>query len=284
MASSINQSSTSSSINSTGIEFEKISDSLARGGHFLMEENAKDFAGRSSIYISERISRVPGFGTASTLLVFKRSMELAYGGRFHNFADLSSHLFHLYMGMVPVDSQRAYVPFKWGMRGESALEEFDKLIYDDHPEEERHIKVLKEMLTEIRSQNKKPEDPPIHITTRMVEKAGKEFEELQKKTHSYLAGEFIPEIISILERCPPEARPSTKLLGGVKMFLSDEGLARWTKAVETHSPFVPFKRLEHLHRYMSPEQLKRLHEIFDVREKTRGSKLPSTLSNTSILV
>lgn len=255
------------------LSFEERSDQLAKKGHLLFDENATNYYGKKSIYISERMRDMPGFGTASTRLLFKRSLALGYEGRLHNHADFSSHIFHLYMGMIPVDHEIDYVSLYWGMSGIDAVSGFDQLkeaLQNDPDdlttEDQWNLRHLKRILSHLR------DFPVSDITTMMVLEAEQEIKNLKTRKASYLQEKFIPSFLDILEKKPFKPKPDTTSLGMVRMVLSDLGNARWNEAVTKHEDFVPFRRFEQLIPHMSPEQIERLNNALDLREKSFPKK------------
>jgi hypothetical protein len=235
------------------------------GGTVIALKNEKDWKQRDSILVKMRESGKPGFGTESTRQIFKKSLELGYGGRFHNDASRSSHLFHLYMGMIPVDRKLDYAQYRWG-NGAKALKKYDtitSLYLIDKKAVPSELKVdfdnIKNIVADLKGLDRE------QITDQMVIDAEADIKALKDKSASYLQDEFIPELLEILERDPTAKQPDTEYLYGVKMVLSDEGIARWNDDVSGVKPFDSFRKLEQLRQYMDETQLARLDAIMAKR-------------------
>lgn len=243
---------------------------LARSGSTASKENGVDWIGRRSIEIEKRVSPEQGlgFGTASTRALVERSITLGFEGRLHNSASWSSHIFHLYMGMIPHDRQVDPILHYWGVEGQMAVEQFDLIkegleINDTlSKEEETYLKTLKVMIAHSKGVSQKD------ITDQQViAEGGRVIEHLKEKKVSYLREDFIPSILKILERNLTVRHPDTTSLGAVEMMMSDAGIARWKEAIDNKQEFKSFKKFEHLRPYMTPEQLSRLDRIIEARAK-----------------
>ena len=243
---------------------------LARAGSTVYSENATDCLGRRSLHIVKRVSheKGAGFGTASTREIVARSFALGFEGRVHNAASWSSHFFHLYMGMIPYDRSINPILHYWGLCGEEAVQNFELIkecLELNEPlseEEEGYLKTLKQMIAHTKGMSLK------EITDRDVIAEGESaIAQLNEKEVSFLREEFIPSILRILEKNPAERHPDTTSLTSVEMMMSDEGIARWKQAIEQKLEFKQFKKLEHLHSYMTPEQLSCMSRVMEIREK-----------------
>jgi hypothetical protein len=230
--------------------------------------------GQIGIYIARRVSYEPGFGTASMRAIMQEYFSENCKGGIYNLASSTSHLFHLYMGMIPIDMQIGVVPARFGWIGEDVMRDLPSLqdrLKKGEECEEFTVKILKGIIYYART-NKVDRAQAEQITTEDILGCQDELTELNKKTVSYISGSFIPLILRFLESCPGERQPRTDGLSCVNMKMSDAGMARWKAAIENKQPFVPFKRLEHLHAYMDDEQLQRLNQIMNLRERALNQK------------
>lgn len=229
-------------------------------------ESSKDFLGRDSIYILKRNSdkKGSGFGTASTQKIVEESFKLGFEGRIHNQAAWSSHIFHLYMGMIPQDREINFVTLKWGENALDPLSAITEKLRKKEPlstEEQGDLKTLKRIVAHIKNVDKN------EITDQDVIENEDKILALQDQKVSYLQCDFIPQLLKIFEQDPTKHHPETDRLGSVNMMMSDEGIARWKEAIDGQQPFKLFKKFEHLRPYMSSEQLSRFDRIMTIREK-----------------
>lgn len=268
MSSSVSSSQLNTAVSLTQWDTEK-DRKLAAAGSVIQYESGKDDLGRDSIYIIKRVSDAigSGFGTASTRKIVEESFKHGFGGRIHNQASWSSHIFHLYMGMIPHDCQINFIRHQWGVFGEGArknLFKIQKKLQSKAPlssKEQDDLKILKGMLAYIKGVRKK------EVTDQDVVECTDKISALNSKTVPYLKCDFIPHLLEIFEKDPTKRHPDTEYLMSVNMMMSDEGIACWKEAIENKQAFKPFKKLEHLRPYMSSEQLSRLDRIMAIREK-----------------
>jgi len=75
------------------------------------------------VYLSRIHSSMKGYGTRAMRCLIQLSMEKGFGGTLDLEACYSSHLFYLYMGMIPKDKKINYVSKMYGMCGEDSLSE-----------------------------------------------------------------------------------------------------------------------------------------------------------------
>lgn len=233
---------------------------------------SQDHRSRISICMEKIKSFTPGFGTASARKIVKISLENGGEGRYHATAVDSSHLFHLYMGLVPIDRKSSLVSHKWGLLGYFAVKNYntiqDKLQKNVGLtiQELSDLKFLKMILADLNGLNHD------QITNVMVSESQKEIDEIKSQTFSYFTQDFIPRLLNILKRSATKKQPDTSELLTRDMYLSDEGLTRWKDAIAQQKPFVPFRKLEHLRPFMDADQLTQLDEIMAIREKALGVK------------
>lgn len=247
---------------------EEASDRLAKHGTAIYNDGT-DYLQRPSIYMERIQSGTKGFGTAITRKIVKESLEKGFGGRYHTSASWSSHLFHLYMGMLPEDAQVRYVPIQYGNCGKRTLKELPtiiKNIKEKKTNDKLDLKYLKIMLADLKQVDEKT------ITDEMIVSHEQELTAFKDKKCSYLQYDFIPQILDILKCSPNEKKPNTSSLHAISMMLSDEGLKRWKDAIANKKPFVPFRKLEHLRPFMNEEQLKSLDAIMEARDKAFSKK------------
>ncbi len=75
---------------------------------------SKDYQERPSLYLSLITSNKSGSGTAGIRKVVEKSLKKGCEGRYHCDASWSSHIFHLYMGMIPEDTSK-FIPLVLGI-------------------------------------------------------------------------------------------------------------------------------------------------------------------------
>jgi hypothetical protein len=195
-----------------------------------------------------------GFGTA----VMRHAVETAFaaGGDVTLEAAYSSHLFHLYMGMIPKDRQIDYVQHTYGLNGVGSL---DYLTSCENVEQLENNKDDCETLIEILSRelgveedNLKPADVIAHRDLLLG---------LKSKSCSYLTDDFVPQFLDILEKNIGNKYPDTTRFSSVQMQLSQEGKTRWQEAIDKKTQFSPFKDFKQLLPFMTALQKEKLNSI-----------------------
>lgn len=254
----------------TGLDWnhEIYQENLKRGS--LRTEDCKNFKGETSIHIAN-MSAYPGsgFGTAAVREVVSESLKNGYEGRVHCVAAYSSHIFHLYMGMIPIEDH--WVKTEFGLCGIWAIKSYqsikEKLIAKTQltDVESNNLTTLKRILSSAK-QTFSALDNVLEIADQDVIDSEETLRKLENRTISCLTNSFIPTLLEILERQKFTRRPDTSAWGNVHLYLSDEGRNRWIEAIEGERAFVPFRRFEHLQPLMTQDQLKQLNSILDFRE------------------
>ena len=172
-------------------------EALAKLGELRFRPDV-DWYGRPSIYVEKRVSQVNGFGTASTKKIVIESLKAGFDGRFHNIAANSSHLFHLYMGMVPV-KRVAKLKDMYGMQGENAIEAMqgilDKLFMKEElsDREKSMLNILKGILKDLKDLSSQEA-----VTDQMIEDSKDDLTKFKEEIVVSFDDEFIPKILNIL--------------------------------------------------------------------------------------
>lgn len=225
------------------------------------------------IFIDKRVSgaKGSGFGTAAMRHVVQRSFALGYEGHVKNSASWSSHIFHLFMGMIPSHAfdepggRNWHVYFNFGLSGENALEDLKKcknetdLLQLDASDRKMFAKIL-------RARGKISKELK-DITVQDI-LGHKEYLLNYAHETSYMQDYFIPRLLDVLEENIGNKYPDTNSWWATEMVLSEEGRNRWHEAITNNKEFIPFKRYEHLRKYMTKEQITQLDEIL-VRAEER---------------
>jgi hypothetical protein len=232
-------------------------------------KNRKDSLNRDSILVLDIKSDDLQLVTTRLYPFVKESFDLGYKGRFHFdnvFSSSGNSLFlQLCVGMIPLDREIDYANKQWGQRS-SALAKYDTILsYLENGESvpgelKNALEILREIVGDLNKKDTK------NVTDQMIIDAENAIEEVKNKKLSYLKDEFFPVILDLLETQPNDAEQKTNSLGNIPMVLTDEGLVRWTDAVNNNEPFNPFAQMEHLHKYMNKEQQNRLAAIFAPRQ------------------
>lgn len=245
-------------------KLDEKTEALAKLGELRFRPSI-DWFGKPSIFVEKRVSQASGFGTASTRKIVVESLKAGFDGRFHNIAANSSHLFHLYMGMVPV---KFLAKFKemYGMQGEAAINAMQGILDKIYTKEElsdqekRQLNTLKGILRDLKNLGQNET-----VTDQMIDDCKDDLRKFKEEVLISFDVEFIPKILDILERNPTERQPVTSSLGIKCMVLSDLGLQRWKEAIKDEKTFIPFKKLEHLECLMTADQKSRLDVIVKKR-------------------
>ena len=187
-----------------------------------------------------------GYGTAVMRNVMMTSFSNGCNGNVSLDAAWSSHVFHLYMGMEPVDWPVLRFEKEHGTDlYDSALELIEKKSLDEIGKDEiiplSHIKRLVKLLEVSAPEDLLTEDSLQRLQNKLAEEM------------SYVEFRLIPVMISSVIN-----KSSTSHLGAVQMVMSEQGKARWKEAIEQNKVFQPFKNLEHLHHFMNESQINRL--------------------------
>jgi hypothetical protein len=223
----------------------------------------------------------PGSGTQTMRELVKLSLALEFNGNIELEAFDSSHIFHLFMGMVPDET----VLDSNGFSDVAAQNQLSKLKacsdVNDIPDPNT-VLFITLYLAEI--YNKSNDE----ITKQMIFDNKEFLLSPEAGKISYIQDTFAPKLLDILESNTENKRPDTSSLGNVLMVLSDEGKTRWKRAIELSEPFEPFRDFSHLRSHMSPEQIQRLDQIVQNKlakaaaEMKKDADVLATVSTLSI--
>jgi len=230
---------------------------LQKGTYSLNREN--------NIHINtiESYSQGSGFGTAVMREVIKEAMEQNRTVTLD--AAYTSHIFHLYMGMVPIDTEILYVSAQYGISGEQSIK---NLTQDDTVEDLNETDELQDLLMILKVEKKLPEHS---VLTAQDVIDNKEFlMGLSQKMVSFLTFQFIPHLLRILEAGIADKYPNTSGLTIFRMELSRQGKERWQEAIHQGIEFSPFKGFEQLIPFMTDTQKERLDAIFKQRPQAQA--------------
>ncbi len=165
-------------------------------GYYIYTIEEDPESNKLSVYDQRRESYQPGFGIESTRALMKISFENGYEGRLYNDASWSSHIFHLYMGMIPRERKISVVDVNFGIEGRCAMEKLT-LIWMQYktpsfsPEKhESSIQTLKSMLHYARTR-KLSFKKSAGLTLEDVINGWKELDTLGRETCSYIENCFI---------------------------------------------------------------------------------------------
>jgi hypothetical protein len=207
------------------------------------------------VYLSEMKSTGPGSGTEGMRSLVELSFKNGFGGNIKLEATFSSHIFHLYMGMIPDDNHADYVQYVYGLEGQFVLENLGNCtkVTDLQSFSRKHclIKILAEEKQISREL----------ITDEMIWENKQFLIDLDKKTLAYTQMIFVPKLLSILGRNIGTKKPDTASLGNVRMIISEEGKARWKRVIEQGETFEPFRDFSQLRTRMTKEQIEELERI-----------------------
>lgn len=199
-----------------------------------------------------------GFGTAVMRETVKEALEQNKTVTLD--AAWSSHIFHLYMGMRPIDRKVSYLATTYGFLMPDCIEDLRKY----HTVEDiNNSGDLKDLLKVLRTEKRLPKST---VLTAQDVIDNKEFLlELTNKKVSYLTFNFIPTLLMIFKWHIDKKFPDTSSLTAVMMELSEEGKARWQEAITEQIEFTPFKGFEQLIPFMTPSQKERWDSILKQR-------------------
>lgn len=260
-------------LNKKGIWTPEYHQAMLKQGIMQDIQVKDDPNGQRSLFIFYRKSNTPGFGTESTRHLVQRSRELKLEGRLHNSASYSSHVFHLYMGMLPVNTQISRIEVEYGSSGKTAIDRYADLkkkfldVIDNNAtfskEEELLINTLKRI---VKDKQFLSAFSPIDnndlfwpTTSDALEEKLKtyELERVSDITYS-----FIPKLLGALRASKNKKKPDTMSLGSFSMILSEAGRERWFDAIDKGIAFKPFKHFEHLVPFMTSKQKEEFEAYF----------------------
>jgi hypothetical protein len=212
------------------------------------------------ILLYDLFSNTKGFGTDMMRCLMSKSIDAGYSGAIKVDAAWSSHLFYLFMGMMPKEAPVSYLKYFYGNSATRALELLSEITEDFEPisaQERSYFSTLSHML---REEKKIPQTTP--ITAKDLSDNSSFLQGLAHKKSSYIRDSFVPDLLKILEapyeRSVTSKYPPTNSLGGIIMFMSEDGKSRWRNAIEQNKPFISFKSLEQLYSFISEDQKRRL--------------------------
>ncbi|MCE0722808.1 hypothetical protein [Legionella resiliens] len=244
---------------------QKYQELLRTGGTFSISE---EYPNIDIGYIgSKKIGN--GFGTAVMRHVAEQIIE--NDGTITLQAVWSSHIFHLYMGMIPIDREVNYLKVTYGMDSQSCLEKFR-----DYPEDELSPSIINKLIFIFRMEKQIAEDQILTLQDISNDDNRSFLLKLLDKKGSYLIHEFIPNLLYIFETNITQKFPSTSSMRSVNMQLSNEGKLRWANAINEQIDFEPFRDFAQLLPYMTEEQKKQLHSILERRAEHFGKQKETT--------
>lgn len=232
---------------------------LRAGSHVFHIQTAEE-----RIHLTNVDARIKGsgFGTAVMREMVKLSLKHGYQGNIKADATRSSHLFHLYMGMIPVDRKQNLIQYEWGMGGEKIIDRLEQGIYfEDKIKLRSDFDTLKSMLQYATKSNLNFSENDI-----LKEENIKLISSLKNCSVSYVQALFIPMFLGFMENNCNKKYPDTGHWGSIAIKLSDEGKSRWKHAIDNETEFKPFRNFEHLHPFMSDEQKAKLVKLLEKRE------------------
>lgn len=212
----------------------------------------------------ERLSSLKkgsGFGTKAYKLLMKKSLELGFDGNIVTEACWSSHLFHLYMGMIPIDSQVLYLSATFGFLYRKIRNSLTKL---QDCETVNDISILKrDILYPLKLLFSQELKQQISLITPFMILEQKNFLlGFKDKKASNIQAEIIPNLIDVLQHNIGNKYPDTSnYFGSMTMIMSEEGKKRWFLAISSNKKFTPFKKFEHLRPYMTYCQREQLDTL-----------------------
>lgn len=195
-----------------------------------------------------------GDGTLAVKELVRLSIENQLDGNIRLSASWSSHLFWLYMGMIPVDSPLGYVATFYGDIGKKSIEKLQRGENLGSLDVSLLISMLKE---EKKDQEYQQAGTPLQTVMKNKEL----LLSLNSRQASFLRNKFIPDFLATLKANIAEKRPDTSSLGSTNMILSEQGKKRWKEAIEENKSFKPFKDLAHLREFMKPEEMVELDQL-----------------------
>jgi hypothetical protein len=252
-------------LNKKGIWTPEYHQAMLKQGIMQDIQVKDDPNGQRSLFIFYRKSNTPGFGTESTRHLVQKSRELNLEGRLHNSASYSSHVFHLYMGMLPVNTQIPRIEVEYGISGKEAIkkypllkEKFLDIIANNDSFSETEQYYIQDLKRIVKDKHFLSALSPIDDNDLFWPKTSDDLEEKLKsystETVSDITYNFIPKLLGALKASKNKKKPDTMSLGSFSMILSDAGRVRWFDAIDRGVAFTPFKRFEHLVQFMTSKQ------------------------------
>ena len=242
---------------------------------FTVETDSKN--NQKSVYMTKIAATTQGrgFGTKCTRYLMMKSFSEGCQGRLVNEAAWSSHIFHLYMGMIPKEREVDAYPLIIGYIDENrlanyftSLEQSVKANKPLTPSQQSDLSVLKRILEFLDTGTVNPsgEGYTLDDVLRRKDEIIRGFDE---RTLSYIKHEFIPRLLRVLRQNLGSGdgevikafNINTSRLGSISMEMSNEGIQRWKEAIQTHTDFAPFKNFEQLHPYMTEAQIQELKTL-----------------------
>ncbi|SNW62950.1 Hypothetical protein ORPV_1046 [Orpheovirus IHUMI-LCC2] len=199
-------------------------------------------------YIESITSHKKGFGTRMIRNIIKERLDNNLDGNVKLQACWSSHIFWIYMGMIPMNSDVNYVSSKYGILGREALNH----ILNPSSSEFPYLSIIKHIINMEYGIN--IDD----INDTIISEKYEDLIKLNNKTSSYIHIDFIPRLLRVLG----SKDLNTKYFGSINMSLSDEGLQRWKDCIYNDVDFIPFRDLSHMRQYMDDKQIKILEDIW----------------------
>lgn len=247
---------------------------METGGTYRIHSREND------VHIDDIRSRRPGNGFGAAVVREAVTQSLKKGGSLTLEGGESSHIFHLYMGMLPNDVQINYVEDMYGntealqslnfLKNKSTIE-----LFQSSPLSKKYTRKLIEILKNEKKEDFQKNEP----TLEDVFKHRDFLLELASKMVSRTAQVFVPALLDLLEENKGEKYPNTSILGSNNMHLSSEGEKRWREAIDNQVNFVLFYNFEQLHPYMNEEQKERLKTILEKKAGNSKEIVPEISTN-----
>jgi hypothetical protein len=223
------------------------------------------------IYAMDSKKKGSGYGKAMFRECVEKSIQGGCDGNIQLEAVGSSHIFHLLMGMVPIESDLynnwmryiLYIDTMYGKRSVMTIEKwrtFDPenaaLLFYDKMARECLERIICGEILGIKS---KP------LTDNEILMYRDDVLNLQNVAYTTLACTFVPIFLDILKTGKVKKYPDTKRLDSVWMKLSQPGLERWKEAIKEGISFEYFDDFRQLHPYLTSYQRRILDGIVEER-------------------
>jgi hypothetical protein len=231
--------------------------------------------GSGHVHIIKRKSHKPGWGTAITRFIVAISLKNPLlKGNIYSDTALSSHIFHIKMGMVPTEDRDnlAYLFSNGGVEDAVALiNKFISLQIEDSAQLGK--KDLQRLISTYKY---------IHCIPKTVEVTVEELfnkkqffiDLIDEKGVPYLTHRFNPMVLNALERSIGRP-PVVTDFGGMPMILSREGLAAWADDLSGKKKFESLNDLPQLN--LLDSQKRKLEDI-NARQQAANAKRSSGLT------
>lgn len=206
-----------------------------------------------------------GFGAAAIRSQVQQSIAEKFDGNIQLKASWSSHLFYLYMGLIPIDRPVSYIGLKYDYKARALKDlakctnETDLLKLTD-----RVIEYLKDIM---HCEFKIPKE--IDISLQDILNHRDDLIALEQKKAYYIKDVFIPWLLNVLKNNHGEKYPDTLESGPLWMMFAPEGKKRWLEAISKNNEFEPFRDLSHLKSYLADkDEIAHFEKVVDEYRKS----------------